>query len=73
VLADLEIEKVVFANGVNLLMRKDSSEVGKVYVNVRFGRGLNALPADRRARPGRARWRWSQAGSASSARKSSMR
>jgi zinc protease len=45
VLADLEIEKVVFANGVNLLMRKDSSEVGKVYVNVRFGRGLNALPA----------------------------
>jgi zinc protease len=46
-LADLEIEKVVFANGVNLLMRKDASEVGKVYVNVRFGRGLNGLPADR--------------------------
>ena len=43
-LPELEIEKVVFANGVNLLMRKDSSEVGKVYVNVRFGRGLNALP-----------------------------
>ncbi|WP_253190410.1 pitrilysin family protein [Sphingomonas sp. LM7] len=40
----LDIEKVVFANGVNLLMRQDSSEVGKVYVNVRFGRGLNALP-----------------------------
>jgi zinc protease len=46
-LPELEIEKVVFANGVNLLMRKDSSEVGKVYVNVRFGRGTNALPADR--------------------------
>lgn len=46
-LADLEIEKVVFANGVNLLMRKDSTETGKVYVNVRFGGGLNALPADR--------------------------
>lgn len=46
-LPELEIEKVVFANGVNLLMRKDSSEVGKVYVNVRFGGGLNALPADR--------------------------
>ncbi|ATY33592.1 M16 family metallopeptidase [Sphingomonas psychrotolerans] len=44
-LPELEIEKVVFANGVNLLMRKDSSEVGKVYVNVRFGRGLNDLPA----------------------------
>ncbi|MDP5277842.1 insulinase family protein [Sphingomonas sp. DG1-23] len=43
-LPELEIEKVVFANGVNLLMRKDSSEVGKVYVNVRFGGGLNALP-----------------------------
>ncbi|MDT8759117.1 insulinase family protein [Sphingomonas psychrotolerans] len=43
-LPELEIEKVVFANGVNLLMRKDSSEVGKVYINVRFGRGLNALP-----------------------------
>jgi zinc protease len=43
-LPELEIEKVVFANGVNLLMRKDSSEVGKVYVNVRFGRGVNALP-----------------------------
>jgi zinc protease len=46
-LAELQIERVVFANGVNLLMRKDSSEVGKVYVNVRFGRGLNGLPADR--------------------------
>ncbi|NIJ19983.1 zinc protease [Sphingomonas naasensis] len=46
-LPELEIEKVVFANGVNLLMRKDSTETGKVYVNVRFGGGLNALPADR--------------------------
>jgi zinc protease len=46
-LAELEIEKVVYANGVTLLMRKDSSEVGKVYVNVRFGGGLNALPANR--------------------------
>ncbi len=41
------IEKVVFANGVNLLLRQDPSETGKVYVNVRFGRGLNALPANR--------------------------
>ncbi|WP_448662127.1 M16 family metallopeptidase [Sphingomonas sp. CJ20] len=40
-----EIEKVVYANGVTLLMRPDASEVGKVYVNVRFGRGLNALPS----------------------------
>ncbi|WP_404334884.1 M16 family metallopeptidase [Sphingomonas sp. MMS12-HWE2-04] len=42
-----QIEKVSFANGVNLLMRQDSSEVGKVYVNVRFGRGLSAIPGDR--------------------------
>lgn len=41
----LQIEKVTFANGVNLLMRQDASEVGKVYVTVRFGRGLNAIPA----------------------------
>ncbi|MBO9624210.1 MAG: insulinase family protein [Sphingomonas sp.] len=41
----LQIEKVTFANGVNLLMRQDASEVGKVYVVVRFGRGLSAIPA----------------------------
>lgn len=41
------IEKVAFANGVTLLLRPDPSETGKVYVNVRFGRGLNALPSDR--------------------------
>jgi zinc protease len=41
------IEKVVYANGVNLLMRQDASETGKVYVSVRFGRGLSALPANR--------------------------
>jgi zinc protease len=43
--AGAQIEKVVYANGVNLLMRQDASETGKVYVNVRFGRGLNALPS----------------------------
>ncbi len=46
------MEKVVFANGVNLLLRQDPSETGKVYVRVRFGRGLNALPA----KPGTAAW-----------------
>ncbi|WP_213979152.1 M16 family metallopeptidase [Sphingomonas sp. dw_22] len=45
VLPDIEIDKVVFSNGVRLLMRQDQSEVGKVFVNVRFGAGLNALPA----------------------------
>lgn len=47
VLPGLDVEKVVFANGVNLLMRQDASEVGKVYVTVRFGRGMNAIPANR--------------------------
>lgn len=42
-----KIEKVVFSNGVNLLMRENDSEVAKVYVRVRFGGGMNALPADR--------------------------
>jgi zinc protease len=44
---NVEVDQVVFSNGVRLLMRQDQSEVGKVFVNVRFGRGLNALPADR--------------------------
>ncbi|MCW3838374.1 M16 family metallopeptidase [Sphingomonas canadensis] len=42
-----KIEKLVFANGVNLLIHSNSAEVSKVYVNVRFGRGLSALPANR--------------------------
>jgi zinc protease len=47
VLPELQIEQVQFANGVKLLMRQDSSETGKVYVNVRFGSGLNGLPSER--------------------------
>ena len=42
------VEKVVFANGVTLLVHSNGSEVSKVYVNVRFGRGLQGLPSDRR-------------------------
>lgn len=41
------IEKVVFANGVTLLLHENTSEVSKVYVNVRFGRGLSGLPSTR--------------------------
>jgi zinc protease len=37
------MEKLVFANGVTLIFRQDPSETGKVYVNVRFGRGLSGL------------------------------
>jgi zinc protease len=48
VLNDPKVEKIVFANGVNLLIHENKSEVSKVYVNVRFGRGLGALPSTRR-------------------------
>ncbi|WP_109808504.1 M16 family metallopeptidase [Sphingosinithalassobacter portus] len=42
-----EIEQVDYANGVRLLVHSNPSEVSKVYVRVRFGGGLNSLPADR--------------------------
>ena len=42
-----QIDQVTFSNGVKLLMRQDQSETGKVYVRVRFGGGMNALPANR--------------------------
>ncbi|MES2443287.1 MAG: insulinase family protein [Pseudomonadota bacterium] len=48
VLGEPKVEKIVFANGVNLLIHENRSEVSKVYVNVRFGRGLGALPSTRR-------------------------
>ncbi|MBX3563441.1 MAG: insulinase family protein [Sphingomonas sp.] len=47
VLPLVQIDQVTFSNGVKLLMRQDQSETGKVYVRVRFGGGLNALPANR--------------------------
>lgn len=48
VLQNPKVEKIVFSNGVNLLLHENASEVSKVYVNVRFGRGLSALPSTRR-------------------------
>ncbi|WP_294322070.1 M16 family metallopeptidase [uncultured Sphingomonas sp.] len=47
-LNDPPVERVDFANGSSLLLFPNESETGKVYVRVRFGRGLNALPIDRR-------------------------
>ena len=44
---DLDMEKVVFANGVRLLIFATTSETGRVYVRARFGGGYNALPARR--------------------------
>ena len=42
---DPKIETVRFANGVNLILFQNPGEVGRVYVNVRFGRGMQAIPA----------------------------
>jgi len=47
VFANPRVEKVVFSNGVTLLVHQNASEVSKVYVNVRFGRGLSGLPSNR--------------------------
>ncbi len=47
VLQSPRVEKIVFSNGVTLLLHENSSEVSKVYVNVRFGRGLSGLPSNR--------------------------
>lgn len=46
-IASLGMERVDFANGVRALFFAGNSEAGRVYVRVRFGRGYNALPADR--------------------------
>ncbi|WP_262503879.1 M16 family metallopeptidase [Sphingosinithalassobacter sp. CS137] len=48
-LDDPTIEQIAFDNGVELLLHQNDSEVNKVYVRVRFGGGINALPADRPA------------------------
>lgn len=44
---DLDMEKVVFANGVRLMLYANSAETSRVYVRVRWGRGYGALPANR--------------------------
>lgn len=44
---DPRIEQVRYANGVTGLFFQNPGEVGRVYVSVRFGRGMQALPADR--------------------------
>jgi zinc protease len=46
-IADLQIEKITFANGVRLLLYANSNETGRVFVKVRFGHGYQALPADK--------------------------
>lgn len=46
-ITDPKIETVRFANGVNLILFQNPGEVGRVYVNVRFGRGMQGIPAGR--------------------------
>src|SRR3546814_17305552 len=41
------MEQVTFANGARLLLFPNDAEANRVYVNVRFGGGYNALPADK--------------------------
>ena len=45
----IEVEQVTFENGVTLIVSPNPSEQGKVYVNVRFGDGMKALPANRQS------------------------
>jgi len=47
VLADPKIERVRFANGANLLLFQNPGEVGRVFVSVRFGRGMQAVRTGR--------------------------
>lgn len=44
---DTDLERVVFANGVRLVVDATTSETDRVYVRVRFGHGYAALPVDR--------------------------
>ena len=44
---DIGLEVVTLSNGVRLLLFASPAEAGKAYVSVRFGRGMQALPADR--------------------------
>ncbi len=46
-LQNLGIEQIEFGNGVRMLVYPNEGEANKIYVNVRFGRGLQALPRDR--------------------------
>ncbi|MDK2767678.1 MAG: insulinase family protein [Sphingomonas sp.] len=45
--ADPKIEQVRYSNGVTALFYQNPGEVGRAYVSVRFGRGMQALPSNR--------------------------
>ncbi|MES2755635.1 MAG: insulinase family protein [Pseudomonadota bacterium] len=46
-IAGLDMTQLEFDNGVRLIVFPTKAEENRVYVKVRFGRGLNALPVDR--------------------------
>ncbi|OQW79338.1 MAG: peptidase M16 [Proteobacteria bacterium ST_bin14] len=43
----VDIEQIEFSNGVRAVLYPNSGEANRVYVRVRFGGGLNALPTKR--------------------------
>ncbi len=45
--ADPKIEQVRYSNGVTGLFFQNPGDVGRIYVSVRFGRGMQALPSSR--------------------------
>ncbi|MBS0480345.1 MAG: insulinase family protein [Proteobacteria bacterium] len=45
---ELDMEKIVFANGVRLMLYPNAGETNRVYVRVRWGGGYNALPSTKR-------------------------
>jgi zinc protease len=47
-LSDMDMEKVVFSNGVRLMLYPNPGETNRVYVRVRWGGGYNALPSKKR-------------------------
>ncbi|QDZ08157.1 insulinase family protein [Sphingomonas panacisoli] len=47
-LPEIEMEKIVFSNGVRLMLYPNSGETNRVYVRVRWGGGYNALPSKKR-------------------------
>jgi zinc protease len=49
VIPQLEMEKVVFANGVRLMLYANSGETNRVYVRARWGAGYGALPSAKRS------------------------
>jgi zinc protease len=48
-IADMDATIVRFANGSSLVFKKTDFEDGSVNVQLRFGRGISALPADRKS------------------------